>query len=775
MMQIRIQHACVCRLQSANRVRKFMDKGEVTISTARLLTECQLKEQRSKRASRSLSFLLFFVAYAVAVFLQRNGERGEMIAQSMLEYFVFSQIYQETPGNVKTSYFSPPSMGNTETCTNHLNQSMTAGCGTLPSKLKGFMDIVTLEEFWDWTQLLLVDRFYKWRWENGQEMSPADSNTWMHKIKPISGIRIVQRRAVPGVETQYALGGGCWNYNEGRMRAFAPACYDDLSFCADGSCVYGQEDRGHFGTFTNSTKYSYRYLDTGYTKLLYPQEKGFFVMLPSGGSDASTQAKLIIDTLKADRWIDQASQWLRLDFMALNANERLLLNMQFVLLLHVSALVEPIAIVNTFQVNYYDLGNYLDVIRLLAEILVVAFWIYNVVLQVTEVFEYKKEHQVSSLLAAWRKNLHSETHSLILDLQLLLAPVLFILWTMVSVDPHKGELTVQVNKALWKGQEFFGTQLAVYSRAYFIVTGIMFVLFVLRSMQLARINPRFSLLSDSIDQMKVRLLNFAVVLVIFLVMFACMGVVLFGDKVSTLSNWGFAFVVCVEMLTGGGGGGKRAKARRGGGEGVLRSVEYNDLYSAAPRTAWLWYYSFFAMMSLVVVNIVIAIIGESYARAKEARTPESGRQDMVLAPSEIMAGAPTGLMHQMQAGLSKRFQKMTGNKLRAATLEKYEIAKLLNLLPESWDSQCSTAAELQKAAEFAGLPFNDHNIKWMIERYPCIINNMDDLGELLLDRVPPPPGNRKRLEDLTETMENVVNRQASIHAKLDLLVRMAAM
>ena len=77
MMQIRIQHACVCRLQSANRVRKFMDKGEVTISTARLLTECQLKQQRSKRASRSLSFLLFFVAYAVAVFLQRNGERGE--------------------------------------------------------------------------------------------------------------------------------------------------------------------------------------------------------------------------------------------------------------------------------------------------------------------------------------------------------------------------------------------------------------------------------------------------------------------------------------------------------------------------------------------------------------------------------------------------------------------------------------------------------------------------------------------------------------------------
>jgi hypothetical protein len=44
---------------------------------------------------------------------------------------------------------------------------------------------------------------------------------------------------------------------------------------------------------------------------------------------------------------------------------------------------------------------------------------------------------------------------------------------------------------------------------------------------------------------------------------------------------------------------------------------------------------------------------------------------------------------------------------------------------------------------------------------------------LLIQRTPAPPSAKKRLAMLCENMEDVVNRQSSLHAKLDLLVRMA--
>ena len=118
-----------------------------------------------------------------------------------------------------------------------------------------------------------------------------------------------------------------------------------------------------------------------------------------------------------------------------------------------------------------------------------------------------------------------------------------------------------------------------------MLAGLMFLLFVFRVMQQARMNPRFSLLrflharalvripgcesacmriccvlegflahdlrradtqqctallrvsvcSESIDLMKYRLLNFAIVLFLFIIMFTNMAVIMFGDKVRVLS------------------------------------------------------------------------------------------------------------------------------------------------------------------------------------------------------------------------------------------------
>ena len=44
---------------------------------------------------------------------------------------------------------------------------------------------------------------------------------------------------------------------------------------------------------------------------------------------------------------------------------------------------------------------------------------------------------------------------------------------------------------------------------------------------------------------------------------------------------------------------------------------------------------------------------------------------------------------------------------------------------------------------------------------------------LLPKRTPPAHGAKKMVQQLAESFEEVTNRQAAIHAKLDLLIRMA--
>jgi len=736
-------------------------KEKLTVNLHSLYDECRMKFDRSKRASRGGTFLLFFAFFSAALVMQRNAFRGEQVGRSVVNYFVQQKFPAPTTGPTWPDKNTRPGR-----CTDASGDPTPEGCQIPLHEMKGFLDIVTTGDLWDWLEHLFLENFFKTTWENGDERESSSINKWDLRNRPIQGFRFNQRRMEPGAVTRHSVDGGCWAYNDGKMRTFAPECYDHMGYCADGSCFLLWEDTRPFGTFDDNQKYTWEAFDTGFSTI-YPKEKGFWQMFPVKDKE---EALRMLQELKSDMWIDKSTQWFRIDFTVMNPEERLFVTLQFFFELDYSGLVVPQVVSDVYQVAWYNWNNSLDVLRFCLEIVVVLSWIVQVFYLFHDFIVFKSTHpEIKGFRQQWKGFSKEDSYSTLRNVQLFFFLAVFILWGMIVFDPFNGKLVVFPNEMNWDGKPLFLSQMAGYIRSYFVLNGVITLLFILRIIQLAKVNPKFSLLSESLDTMKFRLLNFAIVLFTLLLFFTLMGMMLFGDKVPEFSDLGAAFVSTTQILIGGGGDPDDVGRTRGGGYGIQDGVDYPDLALIAPRTAWLWYYPFVIIMVFVVINITIAIIGEAHQRVKLSRDPTS--TTFVLSPSEGWHGEPTSVWHQFNHGVLNRINRSIRGDSQHA-MRKDAIIRVLEKFPTKdldWD-----VCHIHDFANY-GAPegLTKDNIFWIMQRYPFVVNSAEDLEGYIEERTPPSLGTKRMLEGLGSSIEDLINMQAIIHAKFDLLVRMA--
>uniref|UniRef100_A0A6U2DAR5 Uncharacterized protein n=2 Tax=Hemiselmis andersenii TaxID=464988 RepID=A0A6U2DAR5_HEMAN len=759
------------KLRSATRVVDALEKvktatGEqTTISINKLHVECKIKRDRATRATVGWRFMVFFLLYAVVLTMQRNAVRGEAFTYGVFNYYINSKFY--SPRTSRPDSF-PNKFTTAGGCRGYLGEETPDGCWIPPGELKSFRDVVTMEDLWDWLQIHFVPKYYISEEYNGQTLAERDVMTINYRSKSMGGFRLTQKRMSPGSVTKKDLGGRCWSFNDGEIREFTPTCYDSLQLCQDGTCLFGAEDHNSFGTFLDPEKYKWKSYDVG-SKQLGIKETGFIEFFPHTDVDEATKK---MAEIKADRWLDRASQWLRIDVSYLNSNERLILVLRILFHMDNKGFIQPIVVSDVTQVVWYNFQNYLDIIRISLEFCVVFMW----ATQVWDIFKKvlkKRRQRKCSWGRALKAYQEDPSHSWVMDILLSMFFVIFIIWIIVVTDPLKGNINVNPQFMTWgsEGQPMFLTQVSNFERSYFLVNGVCCILFVLRMLQIAKVNPRFSLLSESLDAMKGRLFNFAIVMFILLIFFTVQAMVMFGDKLPVFNDFGYAFVAIVQILIGSGGSEpNEMRSRRGGGFGALLSVDYPQIKEVAPSSAWLFYYPFVFMMVFVVVNITIAIIGEAYVRVKRARDPNN--PEFNLCPSEALAGKPTPILQQISRGLMRRFGRVL-RKEKNVERQKADILTMILKLPQWIDRDCCSVGDL---ADVAGpLGFTRESIMWLTTRYPVVVNNEATLKQLLAKRTPPPPTVAQQLEHVTASVEELVNTQAGIHAKLDLLIRMATL
>ena len=140
-----------------------------------------------------------------------------------------------------------------------------------------------------------------------------------------------------------------------RFNAFFPFCYPNTY----GEGRDGAQDTSTFGPYFNTQKYKY-------TSFSYPggdSDSGFVVNF---NADAATALKQVAE-LKADRWIDQSTRWVRVDMAMYNPSANLFSHVEFSVEFDNTGKLWPRTRVTTMKTEAY-LNTTRDYIQIVLEI-----------------------------------------------------------------------------------------------------------------------------------------------------------------------------------------------------------------------------------------------------------------------------------------------------------------------------------------------------------------------------------------------------------------------
>lgn len=447
-------HISKKELHGTQRVLKALATHEDTVNVSVLHDEAKFKRERSKRATVGFRFAGFFIFYVATIVLQKNAWRGELVTTAAINYFVRSAYPDRAssrtpiPVGFEEGGEYVPSVGPDEPHVGINPNAPPIGC--LPGDCadrsfehKGFLDMVTMTDFWDWMELHFADLYYVQNSTSGRPLEAHETNTFVRKSRAISGFRWTMRRVKSGARTQSRVDAKCWDYTSGEMRNFVTECYDRLALCIDGLCVIDGlrsiENREPFGQFQNVSKYQWREYETG---ALFGKEKGFFVFFPDNDK---ARAREMMAELKADRWIDKSTAWFRMDFTLLNPDENMFLVMQFLITFDNSGLLIPFVYTDTFPTLWYNFDNWLDVVRIIMEIFTLLFWILHIVQLVHAMREDKHRDPEKSYAHIFWKSVHPKRTG-VGEFQLVLFAILFALWLILISNPLQHDTTVSADR-----------------------------------------------------------------------------------------------------------------------------------------------------------------------------------------------------------------------------------------------------------------------------------------------------------------------------------------
>ena len=307
---------------------------------------------------------------------------------------------------------------------------------------------------------------------------------------------------------------------------------------------------------------------------------GTITMYSGGGYVANlgydpVTAYTVVADLHSNGWIDIQTRAVFVEFTVYNANTNL-----FGILSYFIEFSSSSAVVTTAQYQVARFYLHLTGGQTLAHVLVIFFMLY---------FLYREGKLVYKQRLAYFKGFWNWVEVILIVCEFLL--IVLFLARLYEVDRNLLQLRENPN-------DYVGFQYAANADAVMTyVIGVLVFFYILRFLRLLRFNKNFLVIGKTLQRISSPILSFCLPFIAGFLAFALLAFAMFGSELEDYSSLIRTLVTQFSMTLG--------------------DFDFEAIFMVNPIVATLYFFSFIGLNVMVLMNMFIAIINDSYAEVQE--------------------------------------------------------------------------------------------------------------------------------------------------------------
>ncbi len=315
------------------------------------------------------------------------------------------------------------------------------------------------------------------------------------------------------------------------------------------------------------------------------------------GYDPVTAYTVVAD-LHSNRWVDIQTRAVFVEFTVYNANTNL-----FGIISYFIEFSPSSATVTTSQYHAARFYLHLNGAQTLAHVLVIFFMLY---------FLYREGKQVYKQRWAYFKGFWNWIEVILIISEFLL--IVLFLARLYEVDRNIHQLRENPN-------DYVGFQYAANADALMTyVIGTLVFFYILRFLRLLRFNKNFLVIGKTLSRISSPILSFCLPFISGFFAFGMLAFTMFGTELEDYSSFIRTMVTQFSIALG--------------------DFDFEAIFMVNPTIATLYFFSFIGLNVMVLMNMFIAIINDSYAEIQEETADIENELEIV----EYVTGGLTGFV-----------------------------------------------------------------------------------------------------------------------------------
>ena len=342
-------------------------------------------------------------------------------------------------------------------------------------------------------------------------------------------------------------------------------------------------------------------------------------------------AYTVVADLHSNGWIDIQSRAIFVEFTVYNANTNLFGILSYFIEFGPSS--------TTLTASQYQAARFylqLNGAQTFAHVMVIFFMLY---------FLYREGKLVYKQRLAYFKGFWNWVEVILVMFEFLL--IVFFLARLYEVDRNIHQLRENPN-------DYVAFQYAANADALMTyVIGVLVFFYILRFLRLLRFNKNFLVIGKTLSRISSPILSFCLPFISGFFAFAMLAFTIFGTELEDYSSFMRTIVTQFSM--------------------VLGDFDFEAIFMVNPTVATLYFFSFIGLNVMVLMNMFIAIINDSYAEIQEETAEIENELEIIEYITRYLSGFFNRKFSRGKvAPKKKKIEVMKTKTSRSKTLNPFE-------------------------------------------------------------------------------------------------------